>query len=178
LSAVLGLVLGLALELAPAQDAHAELAAGRYAAALAASEALPAAERADLRTRIRWTAGDLAGALAEARHALATLPDAADQHALRYYGLQLALELRDLDRARAWHAELDAARADMQPDAAAFYGAQLPALGARLEDAAALHDAQAASRDRAAWVLALAALAALAVFAAAVRPTAAARTPR
>tara|TARA_R110002126_G_scaffold41590_7_gene120865 strand:+ start:8280 stop:8801 length:522 start_codon:yes stop_codon:yes gene_type:complete len=134
----------------------------RFREALVASESLEGVERSRQRTLVLWSAGDLGGALQEARAGLTEGEDLL----LRYYGVQLALELRDTDM--AWR-ELDALethRQSLGPDDpwALFLDEQLPELQATGSEVVLHGSARVIARSLATWIVGLSGFLALLIF--------------
>jgi hypothetical protein len=128
----------------------------RYREALEATESLTGVERARGRTLTLWSAGDLGGALKEARAGL----EEHDDLMLRYYGAQLAIELRDTDMAWREYVALDAQLEGLDADDPwrPFLQEQLPLL---LEDCSTVvthSSSRIIARTLATWIVGFAGL--------------------
>ena len=129
----------------------------RFREALVASESLEGVERSRQRTLVLWSAGDLGGALQEARAGLTEGEDLL---------LQLALELRDTEM--AWR-ELDALethRQSLGPDDpwAVFLDEQIPDLRAAGTEVVLHGSARVIARSLATWIVGLSGFLALLIF--------------
>ena len=141
----------------------------RYREALVATQDLTGVEQSRQRSLVLWSAGDLGGALREARAGLGQGEDLL----LRYYGVQLAIELRDIEMAQAQLTALEAKGDALGVDDPwrPFLDEQLPGLREDVSQVVVHSSARVIAGSLSTWIVGLGGLAALLIFGWSARPS-------